>query len=162
MSVLRHGAIESIRAAKNAIPGVKPLIAEALGADWTTALRQWLSELEAYGIDAKRTFPADERGMRCAVIIQQIEQMASELENADCTPLDDPSRGSCVETGSMDGEWSNPMPKAKMAMRLGLSPRQFATFIKSHELKERNRQLWQIRLDTLDRRTRQQIEGPEA
>ncbi|MCI0352027.1 MAG: hypothetical protein L0Z53_21620, partial [Acidobacteriales bacterium] len=161
LSVLRGKAIEAIRAAKNAIPGVKPLVADVLGSDWTTVLKQWLSELEAHGMDAKRTFPDDQLGTRCALVLSEIANMASQLDNADCTPLENQG-DAAVEPDPIKGEWSIPMPKSKMAHRLGLSPRQFATFAKSHELRKHNRQLWQIRLDRLDAKTRKRIEGRES
>lgn len=162
LTVLRERAIESIASAKEAIAGVKPFIADALGSDWTTLLRQWLAELEAHGLDAPRAFPPNEHaGTRCAYIIQQIAQMTTDLENADCTPIDGPSTEEDLRDG-VECEWSTLMPKSKMASRLRLSPKQFETFAKSHELRRHNRQLWQIRLDKLDPRTRQRLEGPES
>ena len=56
------------------------------------------------------------------------------------------------------GEWSTPMPKTKIMIRLKLKPGSFATFAKSHELKRLSRQLWQIRLDRMDASTRRKIE----
>jgi hypothetical protein len=56
------------------------------------------------------------------------------------------------------GEWSKPMSKAEIMTRLGLKPRAFGTFCKSHELKMISRQQWQIRLDSMDASTRRRIE----
>lgn len=63
-----------------------------------------------------------------------------------------------VEAQAPEGEWSEPMPKKVLMSRLGLKPRAFETFAKRHGLKPISRQQWQIRLDTMDSRTRGRIE----
>jgi hypothetical protein len=61
-----------------------------------------------------------------------------------------------------EGEWSIPMSKAEMASRLELKPRAFETFAKQHGLKPLSRQLFQIRVDTMDIKTRRRIETGRA
>lgn len=62
------------------------------------------------------------------------------------------------DSPKMDGEWSLPMPKAEIMTRIHLKPHTFKTFTKQHPLRQINRQLWQIRLDGMDKRTRGRIE----
>jgi hypothetical protein len=59
-----------------------------------------------------------------------------------------------------EGEWSRPMSKTDMRVRLANLPvRKFNTFTKSHPIRQAgNRQLWQIRLDGMDKKTREKIE----
>jgi len=64
-------------------------------------------------------------------------------------------------TSTKDGEWSNSMTKKEMQGRLGLTPKTFASFIKLHPVKPINRQLFQMRLDGMDARTRRQMEAKD-
>jgi hypothetical protein len=59
-----------------------------------------------------------------------------------------------------EGEWSNPMTKTKMMKTLHIAGySKFATFAKQYGLRQAgNRQLWQIRLDDIDKNTRQKFE----
>ena len=58
-----------------------------------------------------------------------------------------------------EGEWSLPMSKIDMRVRLGnMAKDKFETFVVQYELKRINRQLYQIRLDTMDSRTRRRLE----
>lgn len=58
------------------------------------------------------------------------------------------------------GEWSNPMTKSTMMSKIGIDGyKKFNTFAKQHGLQQAgNRQLWQIRLDRMDKNTRQKFE----
>jgi hypothetical protein len=58
----------------------------------------------------------------------------------------------------MDGDFSVPMTKSEMAGVLNLKPRAFNTFAKSHGLRRCGRQLFQIRLNAMDRKTRKLFE----
>jgi len=60
--------------------------------------------------------------------------------------------------GESDGEWSLPMTKTEMMVRLKLNPKTFNTFAARHGLKKIGRQQWQIRLDGMDAATRRRIE----
>lgn len=57
-------------------------------------------------------------------------------------------------------DWSRPMSQSEMRARLNnLSPRKFKTFVKNHPLNPAgNRQLWQIYLGNMDKKTRDKIE----
>lgn len=58
----------------------------------------------------------------------------------------------------VEGEWSPPMTKKEMGAILGLKPRAFNAFAKSHPLRRHSRQLFQIRIDGMDSRTRKKFE----
>lgn len=61
---------------------------------------------------------------------------------------------------SLEGEWSNPMTKSAMMSKVKIyGYKKFNTFAKQYGLRQAgNRQLWQIRLDGMDRNTRQKFE----
>jgi hypothetical protein len=61
---------------------------------------------------------------------------------------------------TLEGEWSNPMTKSAMMSRINIDGyKKFNTFAKQYGLqKAGNRQLWQIRLDKMDKNTRQKFE----
>ena len=61
---------------------------------------------------------------------------------------------------TLEGEWSNPMTKSAMMSRVNIDGyKKFNTFAKQYGLqKAGNRQLWQIRLDKMDKNTRQKFE----
>ena len=79
---------------------------------------------------------------------------------------DKPSSNEAVKTKqqkhikTLEGEWSNPMTKSDMMIRLHINGyKKFNTFAKVYGLyKVGNRQLWQIRLDGMDKNTRQKLE----
>ncbi len=58
------------------------------------------------------------------------------------------------------GEWSKPMTKSRMRKALNIDSEQtFNTFAKRYGIRQAgNRQTWQIRLDTLDGKTRSKLE----
>jgi hypothetical protein len=58
-----------------------------------------------------------------------------------------------------EGEWSAPMTKKEMWTILNLRPRAFNTFARSHALRKHSRQLFQIRIDGMDSRTRKKFEN---
>ena len=60
----------------------------------------------------------------------------------------------------LEGEWSNPMTKSTMMSKVNIDGyKKFNTFAKQHGLRKAgNRQLWQIRLDRMDKNTRQKFE----
>lgn len=59
----------------------------------------------------------------------------------------------------VDGEYSLPMSKTEMRVRLAnMAKDKFESFAAQHGLKKINRQLYQIRLDKMDARTRRRLE----
>ena len=67
---------------------------------------------------------------------------------------------------NVKGEWSKPMTKKEMMIRLGFgtSYKKLNSFLAEHEVRQvgGNRQLSQIRLDMMDLRTRSLFEEPLA
>jgi hypothetical protein len=65
-----------------------------------------------------------------------------------------------IQTGDVIGEWSNPMSKRTIMVALKIDGyKKFNTFAKLHGIRGAgNRQLWQIRLDKMDKMTRERIE----
>lgn len=59
-----------------------------------------------------------------------------------------------------EGEWSNPMTKSEMMKKVGIDGyKKFNTFAKQYGLRPAgNRQLWQLRLDKMDKNTRRKFE----
>jgi hypothetical protein len=57
-----------------------------------------------------------------------------------------------------EGEWSRPMTKGQMGKILGLRPRAFNTFAKIYPLRKISRQMFQIRIDGMDSKTRRRLE----
>ena len=61
---------------------------------------------------------------------------------------------------ALAGEWSKPMTKSAMKNALRIDGyRTFDTFAEQHGIKKIGRQLWQIRLDAMDKTTRKKLEN---
>ena len=96
-------------------------------------------------------------------IMQSLEHIKADLDKQQKTP---PSGGNARKAKKpkdrtpLEGEWSDPMTKSAMMSRVGIDGyKKFNTFAKQHGLhKAGNRQLWQIRLDGMDKTTRQKLE----
>jgi len=70
------------------------------------------------------------------------------------------SGGKAENTQNIEGEWSKPTTKSTMKNALRIDgDKVFNTFAKQHSIRQAgNRQLWQIRLDTMDNTTRKKLE----
>lgn len=68
--------------------------------------------------------------------------------------------GTKTEPQNIEGEWSKPMKKITMINALRMDGyKSFNTFAKQHGIQQAgNRQLWQIRLDTMDKTSRKKLE----
>lgn len=68
--------------------------------------------------------------------------------------------GTNTKQGFQGGEWSTPMTKSDMMTRLHINGyKKFNTFAKKYGIEQSgNRQLWTIRLDGMDKSTRQKLE----
>ena len=61
---------------------------------------------------------------------------------------------------ALAGEWSKPMTKSAMKNALRIDGyRTFDTFAEQHGIRKIGRQLWQIRLDAMDKTTRKKLEN---
>jgi len=85
--------------------------------------------------------------------------VADEKLKKNKTP-DDSMQGQGNKRQVSPGELSNPMTKSAMMSRVGIDGyKKFNTFAKQHGLQQAgNRQLWQIRLDRMDKNTKQKFE----
>jgi len=73
--------------------------------------------------------------------------------------VDKPEGTKPIKHNPPEGEWSNAMPMSEMMQRVSIHGyKKFKTFAKPHGLKQLNRQLWQIRLDGMDKTTRARLE----
>ena len=86
------------------------------------------------------------------------EVALADRNDAICVSSD--AGNNCQEQVHPDGEWSKPESKSRFMAILGMdSVKKFNAWVKTVGIRQAgNRQLWQIRVDTLDPRTRKLIE----
>jgi len=101
---------------------------------------------------------------RAPLISQALKHVRKDLDKKPAKTGQEASEGNAGDIKkklrSLEGEWSNPMTKSTMMSKVNTyGYKKFNTFAKQYGLRQAgNRQLWQIRLDGMDRNTRQKFE----
>ena len=110
--------------------------------------------------DGKETIPK-RKSDNCFVHQEKLSQLNRVLDHVKADIKKQPTTPASDNTGDIsEGEWSNPMTKSTMMSKVNIDGyKKFNTFAKQYGLRKAgNRQLWQIRLDRMDKNTRQKFE----